>query len=189
MTMHPYELQQHLQPRLAGQILQDIVWSGHGLNLGHLAPCCGRVVQAVRWLRGNGHVWLGLEGPQFDDEPPGLLLPAGPVERVSGYACAVYLWCSDGRLTLGICPESGRDAYAVPEALAVPEARLFLRVLEGNRKLPVQLTHQALGIPYRRARDICAGWDRAGWLEWRGRWRYVSPAGAREARRVLEMSA
>ena len=186
LIMHPYELQQKLQTCLVGQILQDVDYTGCHLDLGHLAPCCGRLVQAVRWVRGNGHVWLALEAPELDDEPPGLFVPAGPVKRVSASPFAVNLWTAAGRMILGTAPQQGRDQYAVPETLTIQEATLFLQALDGNGRLTAISVREAFGIAHGRARNACSGWERAGWLNRRGRYRYISEAGAREARRVLE---
>lgn len=183
--MHPWQLQQELDRRVTGRILQDVTWTGRGGNLGHLAPCCGRLVQAVRSLKGNGHVWLWLEAAAMDDEPPGLLLPAGPVVKVSGRGFAVSLYCREGRLVLVTGPEEGRARYEIASVLDEAGAALFLQALQGTGRVTAKAAQDALAVSYRRSHDIVASWERAGWLERRGMFRYVSELGARKARQVL----
>lgn len=103
--IHPYALRQKLADCLVGCILQDYHWPDGDPRW--LAPCCGRRVDAIRWLWGNGHnhILVIFEPPQFPDEPPALLIPAGTVSRVSGGEHQISLWGKNGnRFTMGIAP-------------------------------------------------------------------------------------
>jgi len=104
--MFPVELHRALRERLVGRIVQDYHWPGSDPK--SLAGCCGRRVQGVRWIRGNGHMLILFEPPQFPDEPLDLLLPTEGVKRVSGGQYTVSLWGKGKqRLTLGIVPYNG----------------------------------------------------------------------------------
>ena len=184
--MTPYELRTELANRLQGRILQDVTWTGDNMNLGYLAPCCGRLIQGVREISGNGHVWLWLETARFEDEPTGLLLPAGPVNRVSRCGYAVSLWCKHGNLVLVTVPASGRDRYAIPATMEKAAAELFLQALQGTGRVTGKAVQDTLGVSYCRSHDIVAAWERAGWLERRGTYRYVSDIGKATAQAVLE---
>jgi hypothetical protein len=183
--MQPCRLREELSQRLSGRILQDVTWHGANVRLGHLAPCCGRLIQGVREISGNGHVWIWLESAQIEDEPPGLLLPAGPVRRVSGCGYTISLYCQDGRLVLVTGPQSGRDRYAIPAVLEPAAAALFMEALQGTGRVTAKATQDALGVSYRRSHDIVAAWERAGWLERRGMYRYVSELGQQLASQIV----
>ena len=104
--MLPIELHQALRERLVGRIVQDYHWPGCDPRV--LAGCCGRQVTGVRWIRGNGHMLLLFDAPQFPDEPADLLLPIEGVERVMGNQFQVLLWGQGRqRLALGIGPCTG----------------------------------------------------------------------------------
>jgi len=201
--MHPLTLCEALSPVLTGRILQDVTEKPrNGRRLGRLAAVTGRRVDGVRWVTCNGdgdggRVLLLLESPEVCDEPAGLFIPADPVQAVksqgvtggAGARCHVLALGDGGELRLTTTPLSGREFYEPARSLTPEQARLFLdaQTAHGGR-LPVKAVAEGLGMNPRRAQDLAASWDRAGWItkgRGRGFARQVTAEGLAEAERVL----
>jgi hypothetical protein len=180
--MYPIELAEQLKP-YTGRILQDLTGSRRPLDL---APCTGRLLTGVRYLRGSDRVALLLEASCLPDEPAALTIPAGPVERVVirqpryREPIRVELHGGDGAaLSLWLAREPGRAEDRAPAPLTPAQAAVLLEAAAAaGRECPMRLLRERLGYYRNLAGDTLQEWQRAGWL--------TAPATSRSSRRVTE---